>query len=494
MFDNITAMVFVEPKNNTVELGVRLGLWTQNTEVVEVGLGINGIALQFEAISGEELLIPLSSDYKAAHEIDTIFFQTQLKFGVTVGEGNIPLTSLYDSLLGNEYPLLVNTLPGLIETGDIGDTLVFDLKATINIGKILQYMDQGSLTPEEYEEKYGAFNPITISDVIKGIQLRLKISSEAAPDKFTIEIIYYKDTLYKMPPCSTSARSSSRKSRICSHTLRTSSAAARRRKKSPKSPKTPKAARANDVLEDSRQLVRIAIDIIKGQGIALALGKDAFSLVGALLNLDLDKYIENVVSPSAAISFTPGEDPGIPGEIARFNINFDFAVNSERKYSKENGYPVRTINGKPVTIEADGKILYQLADEHGNGLYQPVYGEGEFVAAQGKIIGISYDIYGNKVYGNPVYKDRQGNEVTKALYAYAEADGSLMVKPVWVLAAEVNGKVYQIVGVDEEDNYILGYEVYKNESGNYNSTVINGTVYYQKSGRRGQPAVCHGIR
>lgn len=172
IFNDLSVNLFIKPTDNTIHLGLEADIQptaTSPKDGIRAYIALEGLGVNFQKYDNETLIIPQSSRYLQAHNIDVIDLNTTFEFGIETKEGRIALTDLFRKLLPDE-DALSSTLPQNILLDTLGDTLVVDLAAKINISDLGKILDN--------------------------LQIRGKIASKKAPDKFTLEITYYNNDIY----------------------------------------------------------------------------------------------------------------------------------------------------------------------------------------------------------------------------------------------------------------------------------------------------------
>ena len=163
IFSDLLVQVFLAPNKDTFRLGVDIEAGANYTDpsdnsehtstVLDLGLGLDGLGIQFEGYDANELLIPPSTNYTRAHDINTVMLDASFQLSFNTEDGGINLHELYMTLfdangdlaniegikesvfsfLFEENNPLVSELPQLIMLGDIGDTLTIDVTGYVYI-------------------------------------------------------------------------------------------------------------------------------------------------------------------------------------------------------------------------------------------------------------------------------------------------------------------------------------------------------------------------
>ncbi|MFA5448907.1 MAG: carboxypeptidase-like regulatory domain-containing protein [Clostridia bacterium] len=169
MFDFMELQAYAKPINQSLTLGLEFKIGTETQQdVIKVGFGIEGLRLNFVPFSREQLINPGSSRYVNDDDIDTVIAESRFELTFQSEKGNIQLSDLYFAIFGDSP--LTTTLPQRLDLETLGDTLVIDIKAIVNI--------------ENFD------------DLIDNLQLKVHLFSKKAPEKFTLEVIYYKNSIY----------------------------------------------------------------------------------------------------------------------------------------------------------------------------------------------------------------------------------------------------------------------------------------------------------
>ena len=168
IFNEFLAELYLAPKDNSLIFGLGVSANAQydeidengeatgetaESEVLGLGLGLDGLRLNFEAFSSDVLLIPQTSYYIPAHTVNTITLDAAFQIDFSTKDGIINLQSLYESLfdpngdlanvegvkdsafgiLFSEDSPLTSVLPQMVMLGDIGDVITMEITGYLYI-------------------------------------------------------------------------------------------------------------------------------------------------------------------------------------------------------------------------------------------------------------------------------------------------------------------------------------------------------------------------
>ena len=298
MFSEVLASFSLKPQNNTMHIGAGLSVSSESAEIFGVGLEIRGIRVNFVPWSREELINPQTSNYIQAHDIDVISLDTSFEIEFAIDNGKVNINQVFRlvfDLLGvdtGSADALMAALPSDIVFGeDLGDTLVFDIKAKINIKDF--------------------------SDFVNNLQLRINISSKKAPDKFNLDFALYKTGFYL--DATTLGLGKIRLVDI-DDMLKDLQDMIDRLTGGGANPDDPAVANAPESLKlltsvpdglfnaspDLKTLagaVRIALS--RYNGFTITVAKDLIFSIFGLLNVDIESYIGDMIVPTLSVNVSP---------------------------------------------------------------------------------------------------------------------------------------------------------------------------------------------
>ena len=298
MFSEVLASFSLKPQNNTMHIGAGLSVSSESAEIFGVGLEIRGIRVNFVPWSREELINPQTSNYIQAHDIDVISLDTSFEIEFAIDNGKVNINQVFRlvfDLLGvdtGSADALMAALPSDIVFGeDLGDTLVFDIKAKINIKDFANF--------------------------VNNLQLRINISSKKAPDKFNLDFALYKTGFYL--DATTLGLGKIRLVDI-DDMLKDLQDMIDRLTGGGANPDDPAVANAPESLKlltsvpdglfnaspDLKTLagaVRIALS--RYNGFTITVAKDLIFSIFGLLNVDIESYIGDMIVPTLSVNVSP---------------------------------------------------------------------------------------------------------------------------------------------------------------------------------------------
>ena len=298
MFSEVLASFSLKPQNNTMHIGAGLSVSSESAEIFGVGLEIRGIRVNFVPWSREELINPQTSNYIQAHDIDVISLDTSFEIEFAIDNGKVNINQVFRlvfDLLGvdtGSADALMAALPSDIVFGeDLGDTLVFDIKAKINIKDFANFLNN--------------------------LQLRINISSKKAPDKFNLDFALYKTGFYL--DATTLGLGKIRLVDI-DDMLKDLQDMIDRLTGGGANPDDPAVANAPESLKlltsvpdglfnaspDLKTLagaVRIALS--RYNGFTITVAKDLIFSIFGLLNVDIESYIGDMIVPTLSVNVSP---------------------------------------------------------------------------------------------------------------------------------------------------------------------------------------------
>jgi|GEM_PF-4575969 len=173
MFDKITLDLHAIPENNALTLGLGISIRDTGRDVddISIGFDLKGWRVNFEPWGENTLIIPNPDKYEIGlSEVQTIKLSLQFEVGFSLDEGNIMLEALYEVLLNPQLTGLTSTLPYALSLGNLGDTLVVDLDAIVEIDDF--------------------------ANLLNTVQLRISVYSKSDPHSFRMDIYYHRGNLY----------------------------------------------------------------------------------------------------------------------------------------------------------------------------------------------------------------------------------------------------------------------------------------------------------
>ena len=373
IFNELLAEIYLAPKDYSFIFGLGVSATAQydeidsegsatgntlNSEVLSLGLGLDGLRLNFEAFPSDVLLIPQTSYYIPAHTVNTITLEAAFQVDLSTSDGIINLESLYESILDpngdlaqtegvldsafgslfSEDSPLTSVLPQMVMLGEFGDVITIEITGYM-------YIREG------------------LDGLLDNLQLRVMIYTDN--EKFSKEngsyfmaFYYHENDLYadlsklglgkisapEMPNVinfliNGKGANDSEGDTAADADQATAQFAARY-------PTWAQAMGLNNANEADKLIGIAKILLSNDDGLLITVAFEMIAALLSMLNVDVDlgAYLENVVNPSVSVGMTPDSEYEV-------GIHLDTATNEYVTYD-------------PVTGEV-------AVDEEGNPIYKP---------------------------------------------------------------------------------------------------------------------------
>ena len=337
IFNELLAEIYLAPKDYSFIFGLGVSATAQydeidsegsatgntlNSEVLSLGLGLDGLRLNFEAFPSDVLLIPQTSYYIPAHTVNTITLEAAFQVDLSTSDGIINLESLYESILDpngdlaqtegvldsafgslfSEDSPLTSVLPQMVMLGEFGDVITIEITGYM-------YIREG------------------LDGLLDNLQLRVMIYTDN--EKFSKEngsyfmaFYYHENDLYadlsklglgkisapEMPNVinfliNGKGANDSEGDTAADADQATAQFAARY-------PTWAQAMGLNNANEADKLIGIAKILLSNDDGLLITVAFEMIAALLSMLNVDVDlgAYLENVVNPSVSVGMTPDSE------------------------------------------------------------------------------------------------------------------------------------------------------------------------------------------